>query len=207
MANNYSQTSFAVQATDEEKKVWEKIEELAAAIAEEDPDYHYSEADACGLEHAVHALYEDLVNAGGFGFKCEANGDDLWFYDDGTSVNCDLLADLLQIWLDEIDCDKPIVFSWANTCSKPALDEFDGGSVVVTRKGSHWFSGPYLADQCVCGMGLAPASSLLGDLMHEHGWQTLSVMALLEGFLDDNPEVKSRFHKFLLQKAKEGEEQ
>ncbi len=52
----------------------------------------------------------------------------------------DYTAELVQAFLKRFDLDLVVSFEWANTCSKPRLDAFGGGAVVISRRNADWFS-------------------------------------------------------------------
>ena len=55
------------------------------------------------------------------------------------SGDVDYAADLAQAFLKRFDLDLVIGFEWANTCSRPRLDAFGGGAVVISRRNAVWF--------------------------------------------------------------------
>jgi hypothetical protein len=67
----------------------------------------------------------------GWGFSYKRTGAGVWIYCD-ESGNIDLLADLLQEYLQRFDRDGRIGFSWAETCSKSRVGAFGGGAAFVT---------------------------------------------------------------------------
>ena len=56
------------------------------------------------------------------------------------SGDVDYTADLTQAFLRRFALDLVVSFQWANTCSKPLVDEFGGGAVVISRRNADWFS-------------------------------------------------------------------
>ena len=56
------------------------------------------------------------------------------------SGDVEYAADLTQAFLRRFDLDRIVAFQLANTCSKPRLDAFGGGGVVVSRRNTDWFS-------------------------------------------------------------------
>jgi hypothetical protein len=55
-----------------------------------------------------------------------------WFHaqDYGNTDHVEAIAKAL---VEELEIDEPFVCSWAYTCSKPRIDEFGGGAMVVRR--------------------------------------------------------------------------
>ena len=116
MANNYLQYSFAVSnLTPEEADTLEEAFQLATA-EEDEPD--------CG---------------GLSGTNWSLGGRELWVraeeYGDPGAI-----AELLQVWLEKLNSDRVIGFTWAETCSKMAIGEFSGGGVIITKDEVVWFS-------------------------------------------------------------------
>jgi len=87
------------------------------------------------IECSTDAEAEDLIAL----LKKEApEGLDLLKTDEGVHAWCDEGTDLdkllyvLKDWLVETGRSKPLVFSWAHTCSKPEPGAFGGGAAMVT---------------------------------------------------------------------------
>ena len=56
------------------------------------------------------------------------------------SGDVDYTADLAQAFLKRFDLDLVVGFRWVNTCSRPRLDAFGGGAVVISRRNAVWFN-------------------------------------------------------------------
>jgi len=56
------------------------------------------------------------------------------------SGDVDYTADLVQAFLRRFDLDRVISFQWANTCSRPRLDAFGGGALVISRRNADWLN-------------------------------------------------------------------
>lgn len=61
----------------------------------------------------------------------------LWIHS-GESGSPDQAAEFLQEFLRKFRPDRVIGFGWADTCSKPRLDTFGGGAVVVSATDFSW---------------------------------------------------------------------
>ncbi len=110
MANNFVQTSFKVEcSTEDAQKLLDMADERR------------------GLFEA-----QEIDESLGASFQHDTDG--VWIHDD-ESANVDGLIELLQEWMGEVGGELPIHFEWANTCSKPRLDEFGGGAVVIWPDG------------------------------------------------------------------------
>ena len=73
-----------------------------------------------------------------FNFEFDAKG--LWIYSE-ESGDIEHVALFVQDFLDEFHPDRCWWFSWANTCSKPRIDEFGGGACFVTANEIDWING------------------------------------------------------------------
>ena len=56
----------------------------------------------------------------------------VWFYAQEQG-NTDHVEAIARALLEELEMDERFVCSWAYTCSKPRIDEFGGGAMVVRR--------------------------------------------------------------------------
>lgn len=117
MANNYTQFSVLLPKVDSAK-----LAEFMAAVearheaADEEGNWDYLPLE--GLEY-------------------ELRDGELWLYaeEDGHVTAA---SELIQEFLEHFAIDEGVYMSWACTCSKPRINEFDGGAVVVTRKEMLW---------------------------------------------------------------------
>jgi hypothetical protein len=116
MANNYSESSFMVPFTP-------KAADAAKAYFEE-----YS-----AKQDKEEEEYQDSYQENYAGLAIEMEDDAFWLSGDGEYFNPDAAVLFIQGLLNAIDCDAGVFFSWSSWCSKPRVNEFDGGSCVVTR--------------------------------------------------------------------------
>jgi hypothetical protein len=67
------------------------------------------------------------------GFEYKLSKDNLWAYaeEDG---NMDSLCRIVQAFFRKFRPDGFFYVTWANTCSKMRVNEFNGGAMVVTAK-------------------------------------------------------------------------
>jgi hypothetical protein len=65
-----------------------------------------------------------------FAYQFQDNGQ-MWCYS-GEGANIDCLADFCQAYLRMFKPNSIITFEWANTCSKPRVNSFSGGGIVIT---------------------------------------------------------------------------
>jgi hypothetical protein len=65
--------------------------------------------------------------------------DCIWIHDEDGYVDIDALVDLIQEWMHTSEYNlNPVGFEWASTCSKPRLDAFGGGAVMVAKNCAKW---------------------------------------------------------------------
>ena len=79
----------------------------------------------------------------------------VWFHSD-PNIDLEEAATTIQRFLKECRPEGSCGFSWAETCSKPRLDEFGGGACYVTAKQVWWHNtGDWLQDKYrqAAGMG------------------------------------------------------
>lgn len=109
MANNYCSFSFIVECSNE-KSAEALVKKLDSAMETED-----------------WFCLEILERDGNCVHIAEDEGADL-----------QVLADVLQSYLQEWNPTGHIGFTWANHCSKLRPDEFGGGAVFITAKKQDW---------------------------------------------------------------------
>jgi hypothetical protein len=121
MANNYCQTS--TQYVLEDSKEIERAEEIIEEFSK------------------VWAKEEDFPEEEGYvPFQYEVESKGIWFYGD-EYVDVGRLADLISAFQVEFKMSSRFIFSYACTCSKMRLDEFSGGTFVITPEGEVHHSG------------------------------------------------------------------
>lgn len=134
MANYYTQLSFAVVMPKEHYDWITRFDQACeqamcidimddSVIHEIDPELEELAKDATGYEYA------------GISMEYMENETDpfLWIYAD-ECANAEYIGFILQKYLQYFGIkDRFIGFEWANTCSKPRLDEFGGGAAVVSH--------------------------------------------------------------------------
>ncbi|NCA70847.1 MAG: hypothetical protein EOM91_12200 [Sphingobacteriia bacterium] len=120
MADYYTRFSFEIKTHQPER--------IGEFVAIQNQKRQHA-LDACdeGDDDAFYAIYS------GIAFE-ETGTDRLWVRDLDGCGNVDAAIGLVQSWLDFFDIDDGVAFEWSVSCSKPRLDGFGGGGVVVTRK-------------------------------------------------------------------------
>ncbi len=63
-------------------------------------------------------------------FETVKQNSGIWIHsdDDGLDAACQFVQHLLH----KFAIKEPVSFEWANTCSKPCLDAYSGGAVIIT---------------------------------------------------------------------------
>ena len=100
----------------------------------------FSEMIECETEEQVQFLLAKLNKKGDSGQCCEAKREglkDVWIHSD-ENPDLEQMVDVLCEFQKKFKLKKPIVISWAHSCSKPRLSEFGGGAVVIMRGKEYW---------------------------------------------------------------------
>ncbi len=136
MANNYLQFSFLIPDLTFDETAW--VREIIS-IDIEDDDYD----NPRGLgQFADDPEY--------FGANVEFDPDGLWIYADESGSPDDAAA-FVQAFLAKHRPDYKVGFTWASTCSKPRINEFDGGGAVVSATGTTWMNASRWVDENLKG--------------------------------------------------------
>lgn len=61
-----------------------------------------------------------------------------WISTDDCSINVEFMADAIEYILRTYQLDEIVGFEWSTGCTKPRLDAFGGGAVVITKDGQEW---------------------------------------------------------------------
>lgn len=69
-------------------------------------------------------------------FEHRAEG--LWLHSDAEWSTPELAANFIQAYLTFFNIDGGIFMSWASYCSKPRINEANGGAVVITKNTQIW---------------------------------------------------------------------
>lgn len=114
MADNFVSTSFEITLqTDDERNWWEK--ESARLDDAWDRSVELEDYDP-PLNNDWEFIYKE---------NC------IWFHSE-ESFNVDSASLVVQRFLKECRPNGVVGFTWAETCSKPRLDEFGGGACCIT---------------------------------------------------------------------------
>ena len=123
MADNYTQFSVMLPFPDDKQKVtaFTNAWEDEAEVVQNDPE----------LSDGWWESY------GGFEYQWRVP-EGVWVHDEDGNGNVEAAANFIQRYLKDIDIKEAVYMSWANTCSKPRINEFDGGGVVITPEEQFW---------------------------------------------------------------------
>jgi hypothetical protein len=130
MANYYLHFSVMLEGLNKKEEEWARAE---LARREE------SEDDGGGTLHDFESTFEssDTTSDG---------PSSVWFHDNGESGNVEQIADFVQSFLKKFRPKDCWGMEWSTDCSKPRLDAYGGGAVLVTAKKQVWMNtGTWLA--------------------------------------------------------------
>jgi len=119
LANNYTSFSAMLPLKTKEEREW--VEKTLAK-------FQSMFDDECGEWPKWMLFWKEF---GYLGFDTEMRAEGLWIGTEESGV-VDLVAEFVRAFLHEFHPDKFWKMTWACTCSKPRVDEFDGGALMVT---------------------------------------------------------------------------
>lgn len=132
MADYYTHISTMIDdPTPEDLEWWRTTLELVDRFRGDEIDMAAYERLAQDQKQILDALMDDrFVN---WGIRAEVDKN-VWFTDEDGGPNLDGLAQLIQIFHQRF---RPLgihTFRWSETCSRPRVDAFGGGVMVITAK-------------------------------------------------------------------------
>ncbi len=119
MANNYTEFSVLLPKVDEAELV-RFMEEVEARQEKAEEDNDWESMPLRGMEY-------------------ETRGGELWLHAD-ESGDVSAAEELIREFLNRFEIRGGVYMSWASTCSKPRINQFEGGAMVVTRQDTLWVS-------------------------------------------------------------------
>jgi hypothetical protein len=119
MADYFTQFSEMLGDLTDQERAWIKERIKEDQQAKDEDSYGWCDDDRV-MEFDFEFEPEGLVEESHF-----------WIYSD-TCGSPDCVADFVQKFLARFRPEDSWTLSWANTCSKPRLDSFGGGTMVVT---------------------------------------------------------------------------
>lgn len=120
MPNNYLEASFEVENLNSDEIAWWKKEGERWTIATDENE----SPDPTEMDPPYSTDWE---------FVQSNNRVGVWFHGD-ESTDVDVAAEVIHRFLKECRPNGSVGFTWAETCSKPRLDEFSGGGCFITAK-------------------------------------------------------------------------
>jgi len=121
MADNYTQFSVMLPFPDDRQKVTEFTNawEDEAEVVQNDPELSDSWWESYG----------------GFEYQWSVP-EGVWVHEADGNGNVEAAAGFIQRYLKDLNIKGAVYMSWANTCSKPRINEFDGGPVPSSPTGT-----------------------------------------------------------------------
>ena len=129
MANTYTQFSQVIENITDEERAWliENTTSPEDRFSPEDEEAMHNWATELGLPHEECPYWPD------FGAIIEDDKQRLWIYSE-ESGNLDNVVILVQAFLEKFRPKEVFAMNWAATCSKPRVEEFGGGAIVVSAE-------------------------------------------------------------------------
>lgn len=116
MANNYTLASFIVPMNEEQTRY---ALDLYQKLGED-------------IEESFPLAEQILENPESVGFFCAKDPKSIWI-SHNDSMDIENAASFVHHLVDKFDL-PPIEFTWADTCSKPRINEFSGGAVSISKE-------------------------------------------------------------------------
>ncbi len=141
MADYFTQFSFVIPVTPEQGDWIAQVHALAPELIGRAEDGEARENIEGPQDMVLAALGLAENRSGDPCLQVAHDGKDgtVWVGSEDLG-DVDYTADLVQAFLKRFDLDLVVSFEWANTCSKPRLDAFGGGAVVISRRNADWFN-------------------------------------------------------------------
>lgn len=127
MTNNYTQFSVLLPLPDGDNNRQMVDEWYHSKLAEYDRWFDEE------LEKGTEDYEENPLD----GFDWKLSDGCVWVYA-GECGDVEKAAVFIQKYLVDMGIDGGILMTWANTCSKMRVNEFDGGAAVITKDNIHW---------------------------------------------------------------------
>ena len=141
MSNNFTQFSFAFDATPDQAAWLAAVHDACANEGKPEALPHWPSFDALQILMDQCAA-GDLVASVDIAY---ASGE-LWLHASDCG-DVEYTAELLTGFLEAFDLPTVLSFTWANTCSAMRCGEFDGGAAVITKREIRWLSPSRWIDQ------------------------------------------------------------
>lgn len=117
MANYYNQFSFIIDVDTQEE-----VDFFTKSIADAEDEEINEDA-----QHVCEFIIE-IQDDGKFR---------LWFCEEENG-DIDTLGGIIAAYQQQFKCDEIVSFEWSSTCSRPRLDAFGGGAMVIHKGQVYW---------------------------------------------------------------------
>ena len=143
MADYWTNVSFVVNELPAEAVQW--LLGLDEEFSGQDGDEEFELPANSEYMSEVQSYRDECLM--GYGVSITKEGPDLWFHTD-ESFEVSYAAWLIERTLKKFDLDAAIGFEWSGDCSKPRVDAFGGGAVIITKDGQEYVNtGSWLAEK------------------------------------------------------------
>lgn len=147
MSNSYTMLSMAVSIrSPKEYEWWNQLcdTNLQFKFFRKNFESYMLEWNNCKEKHCPSVCFDCEADClpHGLNFEIQEDSKDkkyIWIYAEENG-DVEVLVAILQLFLKECRPTGKIGFTWANTCSRPLLNSFDGGGCNITAKGVRWFN-------------------------------------------------------------------
>lgn len=146
MANNYVQFSAALEINSEQK-VWAEKYLPLLSISEDDVESLWSDFLKEGIDlKIINELNKLLFD---FEMQCEVeiDSDGLWFYSE-ESGSVDVAVTFAHCIMSKFQIPGEFMITWAETSDKMRLNEFSGGTALVTKDAVAWCASDRQLEYC-----------------------------------------------------------
>jgi hypothetical protein len=149
MAENYLEfsTDLEIRSADERRWLEEQLEEV---------EHQDGTVPRFLLDHP------ELEAGSVAGFEIAWKDDSVVFYSE-ESGDVDHLVHLVQKFLRAFRPHEAWSVTWAETCSKPRIDEFGGGAAFVTASEVHWISAHQFVEDRLAAFPATTESGAAGE--------------------------------------------
>lgn len=128
MADNYRQFSQVIEDLTVDEKRW-----LDINLTSVEDSFNDDHASAVQWANDMGIPKEDMDMWPDFEYKFEDNDTALWIYSD-IFGNIEFVAALVSKFFEMFRPMDIFIMNYADTCSKPRVEEFGGGAIVVSAK-------------------------------------------------------------------------
>jgi hypothetical protein len=145
MANNYLQFSVEAEIINHEKleESLQVLKELTDKLPTEEELKNYCPKSATKESRVAWQDFAECRVTFEFqGFHHDVFKDKLYLFDEEWGIVENTAYFLHFLMVEKIISAEPILFAWAETCSKPRAGEFSGGACLISLMGIEWQDSP-----------------------------------------------------------------